>query len=238
MVKFLLWCILLALCWPLALLALVVYPFVWLGLPPFRGGWRIGSGVGSSNAAGEDVTGIVTTNYRVRSLYQFLINLHGDPCMASMRRHSQVKTPWRLFFFCNKRSFEFWCNRSSSVGRFSGRFASVNMRLFRTGPTSAASALAGDPQGGGSPLGGEPAASMRAKRSFLARSVPPGVGGTHPPRLALGGNGKGGQIPCCRRLFLSFRSSSVPGPSLQPVHPLVACRSTAATRLASIRTLK
>ena len=36
MVKFLLWCILLALSWPLALLALVVYPFVWLGLPPFR----------------------------------------------------------------------------------------------------------------------------------------------------------------------------------------------------------
>jgi len=36
MVKFLLWCILLALCWPLALLALVVYPFVWLVLLPFR----------------------------------------------------------------------------------------------------------------------------------------------------------------------------------------------------------
>ena len=36
MVKFLLWCILLAFCWPLALLALVVYPFVWLALLPFR----------------------------------------------------------------------------------------------------------------------------------------------------------------------------------------------------------
>ena len=36
MVKFLLWCVLLALCWPLALLALVVYPFVWLVLLPFR----------------------------------------------------------------------------------------------------------------------------------------------------------------------------------------------------------
>jgi hypothetical protein len=36
MVKFLLWCILLALCWPLALLALVLFPLVWLLLLPFR----------------------------------------------------------------------------------------------------------------------------------------------------------------------------------------------------------
>jgi hypothetical protein len=35
-VKFLLWCILLVLCWPLALLALVVYPLVWILLVPFR----------------------------------------------------------------------------------------------------------------------------------------------------------------------------------------------------------
>jgi len=34
--KFLLWCILFLLCWPLALLALVVYPLVWLLLLPFR----------------------------------------------------------------------------------------------------------------------------------------------------------------------------------------------------------
>ena len=34
--RFLLWCILLVLCWPLALLALVAYPFVWLILLPFR----------------------------------------------------------------------------------------------------------------------------------------------------------------------------------------------------------
>jgi hypothetical protein len=34
--KFLLWCILLVLCWPLALLALVAYPLVWLLLIPFR----------------------------------------------------------------------------------------------------------------------------------------------------------------------------------------------------------
>lgn len=36
MVKFLLFCILLVLCWPLALLALVLYPLVWLLLLPFR----------------------------------------------------------------------------------------------------------------------------------------------------------------------------------------------------------
>jgi hypothetical protein len=36
MVKFLLWCILFVLCWPLALLALLAYPFVWLILLPFR----------------------------------------------------------------------------------------------------------------------------------------------------------------------------------------------------------
>jgi hypothetical protein len=36
MIKFLLWCILLVLCWPLALLALILYPIVWLLLLPFR----------------------------------------------------------------------------------------------------------------------------------------------------------------------------------------------------------
>jgi hypothetical protein len=35
-VKFLLWCILLVLCWPIALAALVLYPLVWLLLLPFR----------------------------------------------------------------------------------------------------------------------------------------------------------------------------------------------------------
>jgi hypothetical protein len=34
--KLLLWLILLVLCWPLALLALIAYPFVWLLLLPFR----------------------------------------------------------------------------------------------------------------------------------------------------------------------------------------------------------
>ncbi len=36
MIKFLLWLILLIVCWPLALLALVLFPIVWLLLIPFR----------------------------------------------------------------------------------------------------------------------------------------------------------------------------------------------------------
>ncbi len=36
MLKFLLWCILLVLCWPVAILVLILYPLVWLLLLPFR----------------------------------------------------------------------------------------------------------------------------------------------------------------------------------------------------------
>ncbi len=36
MIKFLLWLILLVFCWPLAILALILYPVVWLLLLPFR----------------------------------------------------------------------------------------------------------------------------------------------------------------------------------------------------------
>jgi len=36
MAAFLLWLILLIVCWPLALLALVLYPIVWVLLLPFR----------------------------------------------------------------------------------------------------------------------------------------------------------------------------------------------------------
>lgn len=36
MLKFLLFCLLLVTCWPLAILALVLYPVVWLVLLPFR----------------------------------------------------------------------------------------------------------------------------------------------------------------------------------------------------------
>ena len=36
MLKFLLWLILLIICWPIAILALLLYPFIWLLLLPFR----------------------------------------------------------------------------------------------------------------------------------------------------------------------------------------------------------
>jgi len=36
MMKFLLWCVLFIFCWPLALVALVLYPLVWVILLPFR----------------------------------------------------------------------------------------------------------------------------------------------------------------------------------------------------------
>ena len=36
MTKFLIWCVLLVVCWPLALLAIIAYPIVWILLLPFR----------------------------------------------------------------------------------------------------------------------------------------------------------------------------------------------------------
>ena len=44
MLNFLLWCILFVLCWPLALLGLLLYPLVWLLMLPFR---LLGVAVGS-----------------------------------------------------------------------------------------------------------------------------------------------------------------------------------------------
>ena len=57
--KFLLWCILLVLCWPLALVALVAYPIVWVLLLPFR---VVGIAVGG---ALELVGAIITLPVRV-----------------------------------------------------------------------------------------------------------------------------------------------------------------------------
>ena len=59
MVKFLLWCILLILCWPIALAALVLYPLVWLLLLPFR---LVGIAVGG---ALQLVWEIVTLPFRI-----------------------------------------------------------------------------------------------------------------------------------------------------------------------------
>ena len=59
MIKFLLFCILLVLCWPLALLALVLYPVVWLVLLPLR---LLGLAVGG---VFELLGSIVTLPFRV-----------------------------------------------------------------------------------------------------------------------------------------------------------------------------
>jgi len=59
MIKFLLWCILFVLCWPLAIAALFLYPVVWLLLLPFR---LLGIAVGG---ALELVNAIITLPVRV-----------------------------------------------------------------------------------------------------------------------------------------------------------------------------
>ncbi len=59
MIAFLLWCVLLLLCWPIALLALFLYPVVWLILLPFR---LIGIAVGGVLAL---VWAVVTLPARV-----------------------------------------------------------------------------------------------------------------------------------------------------------------------------
>ena len=57
--KFLLWCLLLVVCWPVALLAAVLYPVVWLLTLPFR---IVGIAVGGALAL---VTAVVFLPVRV-----------------------------------------------------------------------------------------------------------------------------------------------------------------------------
>lgn len=59
MLTFLLWCVVLFFCWPLALVALILYPLIWLLLLPFR---IVGIAVGG---ALELVWAIVTLPARV-----------------------------------------------------------------------------------------------------------------------------------------------------------------------------
>ena len=61
MAGFLLWCILFVLCWPLALLAIVLYPLIWLFLLPFR---IVGIAVGGALAF---VKGLIFLPARVLS---------------------------------------------------------------------------------------------------------------------------------------------------------------------------
>jgi len=66
MLNFLLWCILLVLCWPLALAALVIYPIVWLILLPFR-------------IAGVVVTGVLESLWAFVTLPVRLLRGHATP---------------------------------------------------------------------------------------------------------------------------------------------------------------
>ena len=59
MLTFLVWCVVLLFCWPLALIALILYPLIWLLLLPFR---IVGIAVGG---ALELVWAIVTLPARV-----------------------------------------------------------------------------------------------------------------------------------------------------------------------------
>ena len=59
MLTFLVWCVVLFFCWPLALIALILYPLVWLLLLPFR---IVGIAVGG---ALELVWAVVTLPARV-----------------------------------------------------------------------------------------------------------------------------------------------------------------------------
>jgi hypothetical protein len=61
MFTFLLWCLLFFLCWPLALVALIAYPIVWLLLLPFR---LVGIAVGGALSL---VWAIVTLPFRLIS---------------------------------------------------------------------------------------------------------------------------------------------------------------------------
>ena len=61
MFTFLLWCLLFVLCWPLALVALIAYPIVWLLLLPFR---VLGIAVGGALSL---VWAIVTLPFRLVS---------------------------------------------------------------------------------------------------------------------------------------------------------------------------
>ena len=82
MIKFLLWCLLFILCWPLALLALVLYPIVWLLLLPFR---IVGIAVGGALAL---VWAVVMLPARLLSASE-----DGDSWLSDRRFRIQPQLP-------------------------------------------------------------------------------------------------------------------------------------------------
>ena len=71
MIAFILWLLLFVVCWPLALLALVLYPLVWLLLLPFR-------------LVGIAVDGVFSL---LRAVLTLPARLLGGPRRASWRTH-------------------------------------------------------------------------------------------------------------------------------------------------------
>jgi hypothetical protein len=135
--------------------------------------------------------------------------------ITSMRRHSQVKTPWRIFFVflqLFRSSVKFFCvNDSPTSADF--RPPSAKHAVCSDRSKFCATELAGDPQGGGSPLEGGAGSIDACQRFLLARSVLPAWGDTLPPRLSPGGNRKGGmksllpQAISCHSALFRFRTA-------------------------------
>src|SRR5258708_38498334 len=119
------------------------------------------------------------------------------------------------------------------------------MRFVRTGPSSAPPRSQGIHKGAAAPLVGGAGGIDACQRFLLARSVLRRGGNLPRPGLPLGENGKGDEIPCCRRLFLVISLSSDSGPPAaflcflcNQFDSSLLCPSTSVTPLASIRTLK
>jgi hypothetical protein len=121
--------------------------------------------VPAAEPAHSPIINMIAQRHRRAKPKEPCLNVHGlrpHTSMASMRRHSQVKTPWRLFHVF------FWATRSAP-------------------PRSQ-----GIHKGAAAPLVGGAGGIDACQALFVGAQRAPGVGGTHPPRLALGGNGKGG----------------------------------------------
>jgi hypothetical protein len=166
--------------------------------------------------------------------------------IASMRRHSQVKTPWADFpFFLH--SVEFSCvNDSLTSVDFRRRLLSVKRGGCSYRYRLCTTALAGDSQGGGSPLEGGAGGIDACQAPFLGAQRAPGVGGTYPaPACPWGKRERGIKFLVAAGYFCHFRSAHRHNRTKKALPACrsflcsqLLCQSTAARRLASIRTRK
>ena len=130
--------------------------------------------------------------------------------IASMRRHSQVKTPWADFpFFLH--SVEFSCvNDSLTSVDFRRRLLSVKRGGCSYRYRLCTTALAGDSQGGGSPLEGGAGGIDACQAPFLGAQRAPGVGGTYPaPACPWGKRERGIKFLVAAGYFCHFISAQI-----------------------------